>query len=51
MSMLFQEIGSDTYLFCLCRDGNIRLWSTSKKQCSVVTDIVASGDLGSMFLM
>lgn len=50
VGMLFQEIASETYLFCLCQDGNIRLWSTSRKQCSIITDLMPSGNQGSMLL-
>ncbi|EEB10017.1 conserved hypothetical protein [Pediculus humanus corporis] len=48
VSMLFQEIASETYLFCLCEDGNVQLWSTSKKYCSLVTDFTPSGNQGSI---
>ncbi|KAK6630703.1 hypothetical protein RUM44_002872 [Polyplax serrata] len=46
VSMIFQEIASETYLFCLCQDGNVRLWSTSRKHCSIVTDFSRDGNQG-----
>ncbi|EFN74716.1 Nuclear pore complex protein Nup160-like protein [Camponotus floridanus] len=38
MSLVIHSIGSDTYLFALCRGGNVRIWSCNKTQCVSVMD-------------
>ncbi|EGI69420.1 Nuclear pore complex protein Nup160-like protein [Acromyrmex echinatior] len=38
MSLVIHSYGSDTYLFALCREGNLRVWSCNKTQCVAVTD-------------
>ncbi|XP_071559183.1 nuclear pore complex protein Nup160 homolog isoform X2 [Temnothorax nylanderi] len=38
MSLVIHSYGSDTYLFALCREGNVRIWSCNKTQCVAVTD-------------
>ncbi|XP_033337859.1 nuclear pore complex protein Nup160 [Megalopta genalis] len=38
MSLVIHSCGNDTYLFALCREGNIRMWSCNKAQCIAVTD-------------
>ncbi|CAK9826764.1 Nuclear pore complex protein Nup160 homolog [Anthophora retusa] len=38
MSLTIHSCGNDTYLFALCREGNIRMWSCNKAQCVAVTD-------------
>jgi len=38
MSLVIHSIGSDTYLFALCREGNVRIWSCNKTQCVSVMD-------------
>ncbi|XP_076237550.1 nuclear pore complex protein Nup160 [Calliopsis andreniformis] len=38
MSLIIHSCGNDTYLFALCRDGNIRMWSCNKAQCIAVVD-------------
>lgn len=38
MSLVIHGYESDTYLFALCREGNVRMWSCNKQQCVAVTD-------------
>lgn len=38
MSLIIHSCGNDTYLFALCREGNVRMWSCNKAQCVAVTD-------------
>ncbi|XP_017877657.1 nuclear pore complex protein Nup160 homolog [Ceratina calcarata] len=38
MSLTIHNCENDTYLFALCREGNIRMWSCNKAQCVAVTD-------------
>ena len=38
MSLIIHSCGNDTYLFALCREGNVRMWSCNKTQCVAVTD-------------
>ncbi|KAF3422683.1 hypothetical protein E2986_06785 [Frieseomelitta varia] len=38
MSLTIHSCENDTYLFALCREGNIRMWSCNKTQCVAVTD-------------
>ncbi|XP_076180163.1 nuclear pore complex protein Nup160 [Ptiloglossa arizonensis] len=38
MSLVIHSCGNDMYLFALCREGNIRMWSCNKAQCVAVTD-------------
>lgn len=38
MSLVIHSYGSDTYLFALCREGNVRVWSCNKTQCVAVMD-------------
>lgn len=38
MSLIIHSYSNDTYLFALCREGNIRMWSCNKAQCIAVTD-------------
>ncbi|XP_012217112.2 nuclear pore complex protein Nup160 homolog [Linepithema humile] len=38
MSLVIHNYGSDTYLFALYREGNVRIWSCNKTQCIAVTD-------------
>ena len=38
MSLVIHSYDSDTYLFALCREGNLRVWSCNKTQCVAVTD-------------
>lgn len=38
MSLAIHNYGSDTYLFALCREGNLRIWSCNKSQCVAVAD-------------
>lgn len=38
MSLVIHSFGNDTYLFALCRDSNIRMWSCNKAQCVAVVD-------------
>lgn len=46
VGMLFHDIASETYLFSLCRDGNVRLWSTLRNQCNLVTDFTLAENEG-----
>jgi len=38
MSLVIHSYENDTYLFALCREGNVRMWSCNKAQCIAVTD-------------
>lgn len=38
ISLLLHSFEDETLLFSLCRDGNIRAWSTHRQNCTVVTD-------------
>jgi len=38
MSLVIHNYGSDTYLFALYREGNVRIWSCNKTQCIAMTD-------------
>ncbi|KAJ1526649.1 hypothetical protein ONE63_008234 [Megalurothrips usitatus] len=39
-SMTLHSFGSDTYLFCLGRSGQLRIWSCSRGQCVSVSDVL-----------
>lgn len=39
-SMALHSFGSDTYLFCLGRSGQLRIWSCSRGQCVSVSDVL-----------
>lgn len=39
MSLVLHSFGHETYLFALCREGNVRMWACSKAQCVAVADI------------
>lgn len=39
MSLVLHSYGHETYLFALCREGNVRMWACSKAQCVAVADI------------
>ncbi|XP_034947135.1 nuclear pore complex protein Nup160 homolog [Chelonus insularis] len=45
MSLVIHTWGNDTYLFALCRDGNVRMWSCNKAQCIAVADIAIDNRL------
>ncbi|XP_076303351.1 nuclear pore complex protein Nup160 [Lasioglossum baleicum] len=47
MSLAIHNCGSDTYLFALCREGNIRMWSCNKAQCIAVTDATIDNRIAS----
>ncbi|XP_043261086.1 nuclear pore complex protein Nup160 homolog [Colletes gigas] len=47
MSLVIHNCGSDTYLFALCREGNIRMWSCNKTQCIAVTDAAIDNRIAS----
>lgn len=38
MSLVIHSYENDIYLFALCREGNVRMWSCNKTQCTAVTD-------------
>lgn len=39
-SMTLHSFGSDTYLFCLGRSGQLRIWSCGRGQCISVSDVL-----------
>ncbi|XP_011502430.1 PREDICTED: nuclear pore complex protein Nup160 homolog [Ceratosolen solmsi marchali] len=39
MSLVIHPIENDIYLFALCREGHLRMWSCNKTQCMVVVDV------------
>jgi hypothetical protein len=39
MSLIIHPIESDIYLFALCREGHLRMWSYNKAQCMAVVDV------------
>lgn len=39
-SMTLHSFGADTYLFCLGRSGQLRIWSCSRGQCVSVSDVL-----------
>ncbi|KAG7213986.1 hypothetical protein KM043_001360 [Ampulex compressa] len=47
MSLVIHGYGNDTYLFALCREGNIRMWSCNKSQCIAVTDVAIDNRVAS----
>lgn len=38
ISLVLHSFEDETLLFSLCRDGNIRAWSTNRQNCTVATD-------------
>lgn len=47
MSLTIHSCENDTYLFALCREGNIRMWSCNKAQCVAVSDIAIDNRVAS----
>lgn len=47
MALEIHTCGNDTYLFALCREGNVRMWSTNKAQCIAVTDVAIDNKIAS----
>ncbi|KAK0176406.1 hypothetical protein PV328_000545 [Microctonus aethiopoides] len=47
MSLVIHTCGNDTYLFALCREGNVRMWSCNKAQCVAVADVAIENRLAS----
>lgn len=47
MSLVIHNFGNDTYLFALCREGNVRMWSCNKNQCVAVADVAIDNRLAS----
>lgn len=47
MSLVIHNFGNDTYLFALCREGTIRMWSCNKVQCIAVTDVTIDNRVAS----
>ncbi|CAD6237041.1 GSCOCG00002109001-RA-CDS [Cotesia congregata] len=45
MSLVIHPCGDDTYLFALCREGNVRMWSCNKAQCVAVTEVSADSQV------
>ncbi|XP_008559870.1 nuclear pore complex protein Nup160 homolog [Microplitis demolitor] len=45
MSLVIHPCGDDTYLFALCREGNVRMWSCNKAQCVAVTEVAADSQV------
>lgn len=42
VSMVLHSVGLETYLFSLSRDGNLRMWSCSRAQCVMGTDMMSN---------
>ncbi|XP_046389457.1 nuclear pore complex protein Nup160 homolog isoform X2 [Ischnura elegans] len=40
MGMVMHPIANETFLFCLCRDGRLRMWSTAHKECKLATYVL-----------
>ncbi|XP_043288252.1 nuclear pore complex protein Nup160 homolog isoform X2 [Venturia canescens] len=47
MSLVIHTCGNDTYLFALCREGNVRMWSCNKSQCVAVADVAIDNRVAS----
>lgn len=47
MALEIHTCGNDTYLFALCREGNVRMWSSNKAQCIAVTDVAIDNKVAS----
>ncbi|XP_071447164.1 nuclear pore complex protein Nup160 homolog, partial [Hetaerina americana] len=42
MGMVIHPIANETFLFCLCRDGRLRMWSTAQKECKLASYVLES---------
>jgi hypothetical protein len=42
VSMVLHSMGLETYLFSLSRDGNLRMWSCSRAQFVMATDMMSN---------
>lgn len=47
ISLVIHSYGNDTYLFALCREGNIRIWSCNRNQCVSVTNTAIDNRIAS----
>ena len=47
MSLVIHTCGNETYLFALCREGNVRMWSCNKSQCVAVADVAIDNRVAS----
>lgn len=47
MALAIHACSGDTYLFALCREGNVRMWSCNKAQCIAVSDVAVDSRLAS----
>ncbi|XP_015601122.1 nuclear pore complex protein Nup160 homolog [Cephus cinctus] len=47
MALVIHTCGNDTYLFALCREGNVRMWSCNKAQCIAVADVAIDNRVAS----
>lgn len=47
MSLEIHTFGINTYLFALCREGTLRMWSCNKSQCVAVADVTIDSHQGS----
>lgn len=47
MSLVIHTCGNDTYLFALCREGNVRMWSCNRAQCVAVADVAIDNRVAS----
>ena len=47
MALAIHTCGNDTYLFALCREGNVRMWSCNKAQCIAVADVAIDNRVAS----
>ncbi|KAF7387510.1 hypothetical protein HZH68_013187 [Vespula germanica] len=47
ISLVIHSYGNDIYLFALCREGNIRMWSCNRNQCIAVTNTAIDNRIAS----
>ncbi|XP_012270896.1 nuclear pore complex protein Nup160 homolog [Orussus abietinus] len=47
MSLILHTYDNDTYLFALCREGNVRMWSCNKAQYVAVADVAIDNRVAS----
>ena len=47
MALAIHTYSNDTYLFALCREGNVRMWSCNKAQCIAVAEVAIDNRVAS----
>ncbi|XP_011311730.1 nuclear pore complex protein Nup160 homolog [Fopius arisanus] len=47
MCLTLHNFANDSYLFALCREGNVRMWSCNKSQCVAVADVATENRIAS----